>query len=148
MDMASHSYTHAQLTKVGEVQLEREIGTSKKVIEKKMDSKVKLFRLPYGSGVSAGNIRSKIAQHEMIHVFWNVDTLDWQDKNPQSIMKRTLKQMEASSKNSGIVLFHDIHPQSVIASTMLMDHFNKEKLTVCTVQAVIDQINQNLATCK
>jgi peptidoglycan/xylan/chitin deacetylase (PgdA/CDA1 family) len=148
MDLASHSYTHAQLTKVGTVQLEREIGTSKRVIESKLDTQVKLFRLPYGAGVSAGNVRAKIAEHGMVHVFWNVDTLDWQDKNPQSIMTRTLKQMQASPKNSGIVLFHDIHSQSVIASTLLMDHFNKEKLNVCTVQGVVDQMNQNLPSCK
>jgi peptidoglycan/xylan/chitin deacetylase (PgdA/CDA1 family) len=147
-DIANHSYTHAQLTKVGPVQLEREIGESKRVIEEKINRKIKLFRLPYGAGVSVSSIRSKIAEHDMIHVFWTVDTLDWQDKNPNSILERALKQMRASPKNSGIILFHDIHQQSVIASTMLMDHFNKEKLTVCTVQGVVNQINQSLASCK
>lgn len=148
MDIASHSYTHAQLTKVGPVQLEKEIGTAKKVIEDKLGTSVKLFRLPYGAGVSVSNVRAKIAAHNMIHVFWTVDTLDWQDKNPQSIMARTLKQMNASAKNSGIVLFHDIHSQSVIASTLLMDHFNKQNLTVCTVQGVVNQLNGNLPSCK
>ncbi len=148
MDMASHSYTHAQLTKVGPIQLEKEIGTSKKVIEDKLGGSVKLFRLPYGAGVSVSNVRAKIAAHNMIHVFWTVDTLDWQDKNPQSIMARTLKQMNASAKNSGIVLFHDIHSQSVIASTLLMDHFNKQNLIVCTVQGVVNQLNGNLPSCK
>ncbi len=147
-DIASHSFTHAQLTKVGAVQLEREIGTSKKVIEEKTGYPVKLFRLPYGAGVSVANVRAKIAEHNMIHVFWTVDTLDWQDKNPNSIYARTLKQMQASAKNSGIVLFHDIHSQSVTASTMLMDYFNKEKLTVCTVQGVVNQLNQNTPSCK
>lgn len=148
MEIASHSYTHAQLTKVGSVQLEREIGTSKKVIEEKLNTRVTMFRLPYGAGVSVSEVRAKIAEHDMVHVFWNVDTLDWQDKNPQSIMNRTLKQMAASPKNSGIVLFHDIHPQSVIASTMLMDHFNKNNLIVCTVDNVVKQMNQNLPSCK
>jgi peptidoglycan/xylan/chitin deacetylase (PgdA/CDA1 family) len=148
MDLASHSYTHAQLTKVGSVQLEREIGTSKKVMEEKLDTKIKLFRLPYGAGVSVSNVRAKIAEHGMIHVFWTVDTLDWQDKNPQSIMNRTLKQMQASAKNSGIILFHDIHSQSVTASTMLMDYMNKQNLTVCTVQGVVNQLNENLPSCK
>lgn len=147
-EIASHSYTHAQLTKVGAAQLEREIGTAKKVIEDKTGATVKLFRLPYGAGVSVSNVRAKIAEHKMVHVFWTVDTLDWQDKNPTSIFNRTLKQMNASAKNSGIVLFHDIHSQSVTASTMLMDHFNKNKLTVCTVQGVVDQLNQNLPSCK
>lgn len=146
MDMCSHSYTHAQMTKVGPVQLEREIGTSKKVIEEKLNTKVKLFRLPYGAGTGATNIRSKIMEHGMKHVFWNVDTLDWQDKNPQSIMNRTLGFMKTLKK--GIVLFHDIHPQSVIASTMLMDHFKKNAVNVCTVQGVLDQMEQNLPSCK
>lgn len=148
MDIASHSYTHAQLTKVGPIQLENEIGTSKKVIEEKLGTSIKLFRLPYGAGVSVSNVRDKIAAHDLIHVFWTVDTLDWQDKNPQTILARTLKQMNGSAKNSGIVLFHDIHPQSVIASTLLMDHFNKQNLIVCTVQGVVNQLNGNLPSCK
>ncbi|WPU63996.1 polysaccharide deacetylase family protein [Peredibacter starrii] len=146
-DIASHSYTHAQLTKEG-VNLEREIGSSKKTIETKLDTKVKLFRLPYGAGVSVARVRQKIADHGMIHVFWTVDTLDWQDKNPTSIYNRTLKQMNASSKNAGIVLFHDIHKQSVTASSMLMDYFNQKKLTVCTVQGVVDQMNGVKESCK
>ena len=149
MDIASHSYTHAQLTKVGPQKLESEIGGAKKVIEDKLGVKVKLFRLPYGAGVSAANVRQKIAEHDMIHVFWNVDTLDWQDKNPQSILRRTLKQMGESSKNSGVILFHDIHPQSVVASNLLMDHLaTLSKTKVCTVQGVVDQLNSSLPTCK
>ena len=148
MEIASHSYTHAQLTKVSASQLEREIGTSKKVIQDKLGVEVKLFRLPYGAGVSVSNVRAKIAEHKMVHVFWNVDTLDWQDKNPQSIFNRTIKQMNASPKNAGVILFHDIHSQSVTASTMLMDYFNKEKLKICTVQEVIDQQNNNLSSCR
>lgn len=147
-DLASHSYTHAQLTKVGPAQLEKEIGTSKSVIENQLGVKVKLFRLPYGAGVSVSSVRAKIAEHKMIHVFWTVDTLDWQDKNPQSVFKRTIKQMNASGKNAGIILFHDIHKQSVTASTMLMDYFNEKKLTVCTVQGVVDQINNGTDSCK
>lgn len=148
MDLASHSYTHAQLTKLGPAGLDKEIAQSKKVIEEKTGETIKLFRLPYGAGVSVSSIRSKIAENNMIHVFWTVDTLDWQDKNPQSILARTLKQMNASAKNSGIVLFHDIHPQSVTASTLLMDHFNKKGLITCTVQGVVDQLNKNLPSCK
>lgn len=147
-DLASHSYTHAQLTKLGPAGLQKEISQSKKVIEEKTGLPIKLFRLPYGAGVSVSSIRAKIAENNMIHVFWTVDTLDWQDKNPQSILARTLKQMSASAKNSGIILFHDIHPQSVTASTLLMDHFKKNGHIVCTVQGVVDQLNKNLSSCK
>lgn len=148
MDMASHSYTHPQLTKLGNQGLHKEIATSKTVIESKTGKTVKLFRLPYGAGVSNANIRSKIAGENMIHVFWNVDTLDWQDKNPRSILNRSLKQMAKTKNNSGVILFHDIHQQSVTASTLLMDHLKSTNATVCTVQGVVDQINKNLSSCK
>lgn len=147
MDMASHSYTHANLIKLGPQGLEKEIAASKKVIEARTGTTIKLFRLPYGSGVSNANIRSKIAGLNMIHVFWNVDTLDWQDKNPQKIYARTLKQMSGTKNNAGVILFHDIHSQSVTASTMVMDHLKKINAKVCTVQGVVDQINKNLASC-
>lgn len=149
MDIASHSYDHKQLGKSSTPEvLNRQIGESKKVIETTLDRTVKLFRLPYGAGTSAANVRSKIAFHNMIHVFWNVDTLDWQDKNPDTILSRAKKQMAASSKNSGIVLFHDIHKQSVTASAMLMDYMIKSDLKVCTVQGVVDQINKGLESCQ
>lgn len=148
MDLACHSYTHAQLTKLGPAGLEKEITLAKKVVEEKIGQPVKLFRLPYGAGVSVSSIRSKIAENNMIHVFWTVDTLDWQDKNPQSILARALKQMNATPKNSGIILFHDIHPQSVAASALLMDHFNKTDLITCHVQGVVDQLNKSLPSCK
>lgn len=147
-DLASHSYTHAQLTKVEPPQLEREIGTAKKVIEEKLMTKIQLFRLPYGAGTRVSSVRAKIAEHQMIHVFWTVDTLDWQDKNPDSIFERTVKQMKASDKNSGIILFHDIHQRTVSASTRVMEYLNQNNLTACTVQGVVNQINKNLASCK
>jgi peptidoglycan/xylan/chitin deacetylase (PgdA/CDA1 family) len=148
MDLASHSYDHAQLTKVGPIALEKQIGGAKKIIEEKLGKPIKLFRLPYGAGVNVSSIRAKIAAHGMIHVFWNVDTLDWQDKNPTSIFNRAVKQMKATSKNNGVVLFHDIHAQSVIASELLMDYFEEQKINVCTVQSVVDQLNKGLATCQ
>jgi len=148
MDVASHSYDHPQLTKVGQVALEKQIGGSKKIIEAKLGNPVKLFRLPYGAGVSVSSIRAKIAEHNMIHVFWNVDTLDWQDKNPTSILNRAIKQMNAATNKGGVILFHDIHQQSVEASAMLMDYFIKEKINVCTVQSIVDQINKGLSNCQ
>ncbi len=144
-DLASHSYTHAQITKLGPQGRDREIVQAKAVIENQTGKTIKLFRLPYGAGVGVTAIRQVIANANLVHVFWNVDTLDWQDKNPQSILARSLKQM--SAHKGGVVLFHDIHSQSVIASKLLMEHMKKAGINVCTVQGVIDQQNKGLPSC-
>jgi peptidoglycan/xylan/chitin deacetylase (PgdA/CDA1 family) len=147
-DLASHSYTHKQLTKVGPVVLDHEITGAKKRLEEKLATQIKLFRLPYGAGVSVQRIRQKIAGNNLIHVFWNVDTLDWNDKNPDSIVKRAQAQMKALKKDAGILLFHDVHPQSVKASAMLVEKMKAEGKRFCTVQAVVDRINGEGGECQ
>ena len=116
---ASHSYTHAQLTKLSETQLNYEIKDAFLDFTKVVGAPPTLFRCPYGACGSNGSIiRQKIAQMNMLHVLWNVDTLDWQDSNPQSIFERAQKQISVLGR--GIVLFHDIHPQSVEATKLLI----------------------------
>lgn len=147
MEVALHSYNHKDLNKANLTTIEYEVGTALKDLEELSKSKITLFRLPYGSGLRNTPLRSKIASHNLIHIFWNVDTLDWKDKNPESIFKRTLLQMKKSPKNSGVILFHDIHSQTVTASKMVMEYLSKENLTVCTVGDVINYLNGLDSTC-
>ena len=85
-----------------------------------------------------------IADLGMIHVFWNVDTLDWQDKDPDSIVARAQKQMK--TEGHGVILFHDIHPQSVIASKKLVEWTKTLKGTEneirwVTIPEIINEMN-------
>jgi peptidoglycan/xylan/chitin deacetylase (PgdA/CDA1 family) len=143
MEMANHSYTHPQLPKLDDAHLRHEIVDSTAVDVKVWGEahRPKLFRCPYGAGLTVTRVRDMIAKQGFIHVFWNVDTLDWQDKNPKSILARAKKQMIAAGR--GIVLFHDIHPQSVESSRMVMDWVKQQGLRHETVGAVIQELNQN-----
>ncbi|MFT6630713.1 MAG: peptidoglycan/xylan/chitin deacetylase (PgdA/CDA1 family) [Bacteriovoracaceae bacterium] len=147
MEIALHSYNHKNLNKVSESVMDYEIGTALNELSKIGNQSVRLFRLPYGSGLRNQTLRTKIAKNNLVHIFWNVDTLDWKDKDPQSILKRTQKQMKLTPNKSGIILFHDIHAQTVIASELVMDHLQENGDVVCTVGAVIDYINQDKQDC-
>lgn len=102
-------------------QIELEVVGSLKEIETLTGQRVQYFRLPYGSGLRNPTLSTYFQRLDLEHFFWRVDSLDWQDKNPVSIMDRVLKQMKLVKK--GIILFHDIHPQSVRASELLAQHF-------------------------
>lgn len=147
MELALHSYNHKNLNKASKEIMDYEIGTALSELEKAGNRKISLFRLPYGSGLRNKVLRDTITQNKLVHVFWNVDTLDWKDKDPESILKRTIKQMKASPKSSGIILFHDIHAQTVIASELVMDFLIDNGDTVCTVGDVVDYINQKPQGC-
>lgn len=140
----NHSWSHAQLPKLNAEQLQKEIVKSTEVDNKAYGEKTKFFRCPYGAGNSVPRIRKMIADLDMIHVFWNVDTLDWQDKDPDSIVARAQKQMKAAGH--GVILFHDIHPQSVIASKKLVEWTKTLKGTDrevrwVTIPEIINEMN-------
>lgn len=122
MSVNSHSYTHANIPKLSSAGKDKEISQAVDEAQKVLGN-FKFFRLPYGSGYKDMDIRQRIAKKGLIHVLWNIDSLDWQDKDPEVILQRTLVQMKVQGR--GIVLFHDVHDQSVEASKRLLDTVSK-----------------------
>ena len=51
-------------------------------------------------------------------VGWTIDTLDWSTKNPDELFEKTIALIKQRGK--GIVLMHDIHDQSRLASKRLV----------------------------
>jgi peptidoglycan/xylan/chitin deacetylase (PgdA/CDA1 family) len=144
--LANHSWSHAQLPKVSEEQLKKEINLSTEVETKAYGQPIEFFRCPYGAGNSIPRIRQKIADLGMIHVFWNVDTLDWQDKDPDSIVERAKKEMKLNGH--GVVLFHDVHPQSVIASKKLVEWSKTldgtpDQMRWVTIPGIVHEMNKD-----
>lgn len=100
--------------------LDREINQSVKDLSAILGKPVRYFRLPYGSGTKNDLIGARFQALNLDHFFWRVDSLDWQDKNPESIRDRVVAQMQAVKK--GIILFHDIHPQSAQAAKLMVQY--------------------------
>ena len=60
--------------------------------------KLKSFRLPFGSGVRNTRLGNRLQQVNLDHYYWAVDSLDWQDKNPESVFARVTNQMLAAKR--------------------------------------------------
>ncbi len=153
MVLGNHSMSHPQMSKLAgnPSQLKYEITDVSKLYSESdnFGYMAEYMRLPYGDGTKNPAIREVIKQGGMIHMFWNVDTLDWQDKNPDSILDRAWKQMVVNQR--GIVLFHDIHPQSIAASKMLVqrvlnegDNKNTYGFKFKPIKEVKDELNKRV----
>jgi peptidoglycan/xylan/chitin deacetylase (PgdA/CDA1 family) len=138
-DVASHSYTHPQVPKLGVKDRAREIEGAVKVFAQVLGKRPDFFRLPYGAGVSIASIRADMLKSCLVHVFWNVDTLDWHDKDPDLIYQRSVKQVESLGR--GVILFHDIHSQSVTASEMLMRYLKEKAARMVTLSEIVKELN-------
>ncbi len=138
---ANHSYTHANLPKLGQAGLNHEINDAFDDFQKIVGAQPTLFRCPYGAcGASGSTIRQMIAAKNALHISWNVDTLDWQDKNAQSIFERTRKQIDL--RRHGIMLLHDIHPQSVVALKLIANYLREKKYSVKALPEIISLVRE------
>lgn len=146
MDIASHSFSHQQLTKIGANALEKEITIAVKELKKVYETDISFFRLPYGAGVSTPHIREKIAANGLIHVLWNVDSLDWMPQSPEKIITRTKALMKKTTKDSGILLFHDIHMRTAKALPEIINYLKEDNRRVCTLKEIVTQMNEESKT--
>ncbi|HEY8280598.1 MAG TPA: polysaccharide deacetylase family protein [Bdellovibrionota bacterium] len=141
----NHSWTHENLDKAAPEVLQKEIVSSTEKDSQFYGERPRFFRLPYGAGLTNKAVRQLIADNGMIHVFWNVDSLDWKDKNPETILARVKKEM--ALEKHGIILFHDIHPQSVDASLLLLKYSDTlngtpRALRWVTIPEIVDELNR------
>lgn len=141
MEIASHSYTHINFmqSSIPMSKKRYEINTAVDHLEGALDVDVKYFRFPYGNGTNNNVYRQMLADRKLIHVHWNVDSLDWKDRNPVSVFNRVIRQMAKVKR--GVLLFHDIHNSTFEASKLLLDHFkNNNTIKLCTVGSIINEM--------
>ncbi|MGD0500896.1 MAG: polysaccharide deacetylase family protein [Bryobacteraceae bacterium] len=123
--IGNHTYSHAVLTKLSEAERANEIDRTNLLLETILGRKPELFRPPFGAVDK--DILQQIAAENMRPVLWNIDSLDWADPVPESIAMRVLH--ELNQKHKGIILFHDIHKQSVMALPPVIEELERQDYT-------------------
>ena len=86
-EIGNHGYKHLDYATLSYDDNYKQISTSKKIIEEALGEETKFFQAPSGS---FGSDTVKAAESLNYICFkWDVDTIDWQDKdNPQRIIER------------------------------------------------------------
>lgn len=114
--VGNHTWSHQNLHKTGFDGGVDEIMDGFKAIWDVLGYSHPFFRFPYGNKTK--KLQSFVQANDFGTFFWNVDTLDWKHKNPDTLYEYALKQIEKERR--GIVLFHDVQPQTVVIMPMLL----------------------------
>lgn len=122
-EIASHSWSHKNLTKLNNAQLHAEIDQASTAIFKATGQYPTSYRPPYGA--MNDQVRNEITLNP---VLWNIDTLDWQHKSPA----KTLASVKAHAKDGGVILMHDIHQQSADAVEAVIQYLLEENYELVT----------------
>ncbi|UOS99189.1 polysaccharide deacetylase family protein [Xanthomonas arboricola] len=115
--VGNHSLTHAQLSKTTGDALRSQVLDTDTLLRAVDDKRAPLFRFPYGVRNAEG--LQLLGEAGLKSIMWNIDSMDWADPVPESIVQRVLDQVNKEQR--GIVLFHDIHDRAVKALPQILD---------------------------
>ena len=97
----NHTYTHPDLTTLGNVGIRRELRATNRAITAAGVPRPYRFRPPYG--ITNARVRSVGASLGLIQTLWSVDPHDWADPPASVICRRVVSNVRPGS----IVLLHD-----------------------------------------
>ncbi len=124
-EIASHTYQHAQLTKLDATALDEEIKKTQDACFKATGTEPTLVRPPYGLSM----------------ILWDGDTEDWRyskaTDGAQIVCNNIIRDAKAKTGDGNIVLIHDIHENSVAGLEMALDQLSKEGYQFVTVSDLI-----------
>ena len=123
-EVANHTWSHPDLTGMSPASVRSQMERTQKAIKDASGVEPTLMRPPYGAtdkevGRAVG----------MPQILWSVDTKDWLYRSVSRDVKVGIKQPE----RGGIVLYHDVHKESVDSMPKVVDGLKKRGFTLVTV---------------
>lgn len=128
-EIGNHSWSHPQLPTLALEQAKKQIEDTQAALRAVIGESPKMMRPPYGASNDA--IRNAV---DMSFIMWNVDSLDWKNRNTGSIMEQVKKQTCPGS----IILMHDIHQTTINALPSVIEYLQKNGYTLVTVSELLN----------
>jgi polysaccharide deacetylase family sporulation protein PdaB len=138
-EVANHSTTHPEMSKLGKEQMKSEILTTQKKIEELAgDRAVRLIRPPFGDYNDL--LIQTCRELNFYPIQWDVDSLDWKEQGVQPMVDRVTKRVQ----NGSIVLFHNNAKYITEALPLILDQLLAEGYTIVPVSELIYKENYRL----
>ena len=129
--IGNHSWDHPVLTKISLEKAKSQINDTTAALKKASGLDVHIMRPPYGA--INGAIQAAVDQS---FILWDVDTLDWKNRNTASIMKEVRKAQPGS-----IILMHDIHQTTIDALPLILQYLTEQGFEMVTIEELMgDQL--------
>jgi peptidoglycan/xylan/chitin deacetylase (PgdA/CDA1 family)/uncharacterized caspase-like protein len=130
--LANHSYSHPQMPKLQDEARRAELSTTSRLLEEIVGAPPALFRPPYGD--TTRELTDEYASMGLTSVLWNLDSWDWGDPVPESIVERVVERVEKAGR--GILLFHDVHKQTVEALPSILEELTARGYVFSTLEGL------------
>lgn len=123
-EIGNHTWSHPSLPSLSASNIKWQIEETNKAIKAATGQTAKTVRPPYGA--TNANVQAAIGYPQIL---WDVDTLDWKNRNPQMI----LDNVKSRVCPGAVILMHDIHGTTADALPQVMDYLVSQGYSFVTV---------------
>jgi len=131
-EIANHSWSHPQLTRMGEGAVSDQLQRTHDVVKQTTGAEMKVMRPPYGAFTTNQRAWAH-AKWGYRTIMWDVDPLDWKFRNAAHVQSEILK----GTGNGSIILAHDIHKSTIDAMPATLDGLVAKGFKFVTVSELI-----------
>lgn len=126
-ELGNHSYSHPAFSTLSNASIYSQVSKTTQNIRAAAGKAPTVFRLPYGDGSANSRVLSALG---FPSIYWSIDTRDWANTgNPQHTIQSVLNHV----KSGDIVLMHDIHYSTVVASETIIPALKNRGFQLVTV---------------
>lgn len=136
MEIANHSYNHANLAQLSAYGVQNDVSSATSNIYAAGGVYPTLLRPPYGSYNNTVKANAGLPL-----ILWSVDTLDWKSRNAYSVYNHIL----SNAKDGDIVLMHDIYSSTAEAVKMVVPELVRRGFQIVSVSELAKAKGYNLS---
>ena len=119
-----HTYDHVSLTGLSKADFDAQVAVTRQKLMDILGHNDFLLRPPYGM------LDESVKRWAGCPIIlWSIDPEDWRDQNT----RRVAAEVVAEARDGGIILMHDIFPESVDAALEIVDALHAQGYLFCTV---------------
>ena len=122
-EIGNHTYSHLDLTELEKPALDYQVLTTQEIVRRITGKAPVLLRPSYGF------INDDVKQMDLPIILWSIDSLDWQNRNPDIIYDIIFNNI----KDGDVILMHDIYPSSVEAVLRIIPELKRRGYQLVTV---------------
>jgi peptidoglycan/xylan/chitin deacetylase (PgdA/CDA1 family) len=130
-EIANHTFTHPNLTKLSDAQVDAEIQKTQDIMGELLNHRTAWFRPPFGA--LRQNQAGLLAKRGLDIVLWNVDPSDWSQPGTDKIIGTVL----AETKSGSIIVCHDLYRQTADSVGPICDGLLERGLSLTTLSALL-----------
>jgi peptidoglycan/xylan/chitin deacetylase (PgdA/CDA1 family) len=111
--IGSHTFSHPNMSQLPEPHAEVEVESGDASVSLALGllpGQLPFFRFPYGAKTPSE--QGFVQRRGNTTFFWNMDSQDWRIRDPHRLFLNVLAELDRAKH--GVILFHDIHEQTVI----------------------------------